>query len=159
MIQYLTQKASLMTTRHRLLHPRLLLAGTILIALGGCGGSGALPTYRAAGKVVFADGKPLAGGRVEFSPVQNALGPPARAQIQPDGSFRLGTYRPDDGAVEGEHRVSVMPPLPDNLEGMKIIPMPIDPRFTRFETSGLKFTVTRDPTKNQFVLQVRPPKK
>jgi hypothetical protein len=146
-----------MTARCRLFAVAVFLAGAVPISLCGCGGSGKLPTYRAGGKVTFADGKPLAGGRVEFSPVQNALGPAARGQIQPDGSFQLSTYGQNDGTVEGEHVALVVPPLPEGgLEGMKTIPMPIDPRFTQFSTSGLKFTVTREPDKNQFVLQVNP---
>jgi hypothetical protein len=143
----------------RLIGVGMSLVGVIVVALSGCGRNGALPTYRAGGRVTFPDGKPLDGGRVAFSPVQTNLGPSASGEIQPDGSFQLSTYSPNDGAIEGEHVALVVPPLPKNLEGMKTIPMAIDPRFTRFETSGLKFTVTRDPAKNQFMLQVSPSKK
>jgi hypothetical protein len=148
-----------MTVHRRLLAVGLLLTGALPTTLGGCG-DGSQPTYRAGGRVTFPDGKPLAGGRVEFAPVQSNLGPAARGQIQPDGSFQLSTYRPNDGAVEGEHVALVVPPLPEGgLEGMKILPMPIDSRFTQFDTSGLKCTVSCDPAKNQFVLQVSRPHK
>ena len=56
------------------------------------------------GKVLL-DGKPLKFGSVMF---QNAKGgQPATGEIQPDGSFTLSTYAPEDGAVVGEHRVRI----------------------------------------------------
>lgn len=149
----------MMIASRKLVALGMLLAGAVMIVLGGCGG-GSLPTYSAGGRVTFSDGKPLAGGRVEFLPAAGRVGPTARGVVQPDGSFQLSTYRPNDGAVEGEYVAMVAPPLPEgDLGTMKTIPMVIDPRFTQFDTSGWEFTVTRDSAKNQFVLQVSPPQK
>jgi hypothetical protein len=137
----------------------LILAGLLPLLLAGCG-SRSLPTYRAGGKVVFPDGKPLGGGWVWFESVQGAQIPGSRGQIQLDGSFQLTTYRPNDGAVEGEHRALVTPPPPEGgLKQLKLVTMLINPRFSQFETSGLKFAVTRDPARNQFTIEVERPGK
>lgn len=130
------------------------------VLLAACS-NGGVATYRTGGKVVFTDGKPLTGGVVEFRAVGGQNRVTARGPIQPDGSFRLSTFRNNDGAVEGEHSALVCPPQPVQEPGtpvLKNIPLIIDPRFTRFETSGLKFTVTNDPAKNEFTLQVEPPR-
>lgn len=133
-----------------------LIVAALVMVVPGCGEDG-VPTYPARGKVTFPDGTPLEGGRVEFEPVASEHRVSARAVIQPDGAFELGTFQPGDGALEGEHRAIVMPPLPiGDREGMKSLPLMIDPRFQRFDTSGLKFTVTRD-SDNEFNIQVTSP--
>jgi hypothetical protein len=82
----------------------------------------------------------------------------ARGRIQPDGTFRLGTYQPVDGAIEGKHLVVIIPPPPvGDRDEMKTLPLVIDPRFQRFETSGLKVTVSRDASENQFPITVERP--
>ena len=48
--------------------------------------------------------KPLEFGTVMFQPTS---GQPARGEIQPDGTFRLTTYRNGDGVVPGPHRVRI----------------------------------------------------
>ena len=60
----------------------------------------------------------------------------------------------------GEYIALVNPPPPLGVQGDKIFfvkPM-IDPRFSRFETSGLKFTVTRDSSQNQFHIHAERPR-
>lgn len=126
-----------------------------IVAAGGCG-DGHPPTYRAGGVVTFPNGKPLTNGWVEFQLVAAGVHATARGQIQPDGRFELGTYQANDGAVTGEYRALVVPSLPVTDAEIRSAPPPIDPRFRSFDTSGLKFTVTRDPAKNQFTLQVEP---
>jgi hypothetical protein len=137
----------------------LLLAGLLSLGLAGCGRR-AVPTYAAGGKVVFPDGKALGGGWVWLEAIQGGgQVPGSRGQIQSDGSFHLGTYRTNDGAAEGEFRALITPPPPEGgLKQMKVMPIAIDPRFSQFDTSDLKCTVTRDPAKNQFVLQVDHPR-
>ncbi len=140
-------------------------AAIALASLIGCS-SGGQPTYRAGGRVTFPDGQPLDGGVVEFRSLDLQPSVSARGYIQADGTFQLTTFKPGDGAVEGEHRATVSPPPPlpgstpdDVLRGKKAAstgPV-IDPCYRRFETSGLKFTVTRDPTQNQFSIVVEPP--
>jgi hypothetical protein len=135
----------------------LIVAAMVLASTSvGCGGR-KLPTYPARGKVVFADGTPLAGGTVEFCPVESEKAVTARGQIQLDGSFGLGTFQLDDGAIEGEHRVLVCPAPPKRFGLASDPKLALDLRFTQFDTSGLKFTVTRDPGRNRFILQVDHP--
>lgn len=55
------------------------------------------------GKVLI-DGKPLATGSVRFIP---ASGRPATGALAADGSFKLGTFDPGDGAIPGEHTITV----------------------------------------------------
>jgi hypothetical protein len=80
----------------------------------GCGSSQAvdLPkTYPVAGKVVDKTGQPITEGIVEFVSLKNeklqAIG-----RLASDGSFSLTTMVGEEslpGAVEGEHKVSLLP--------------------------------------------------
>ena len=136
----------------------LILLG--MAALAGCGGQ--VPTYKAGGKVTLPDGTPMNSGQVEFRPVDSQHLVSARSTIQLDGTFELGTFEAGDGAIEGEHQVLVRPMLlsvggtpPPGMPVFK--PVQIAKRFADFSTSGLRFTVTRDPAKNRFDIQVDPP--
>ena len=133
---------------------RVVLA-TVLV---GCE-SGKMPTYPVHGKVTFSDGKPLSTGWVSFRSIGDAKGISAGGQIQPDGTFRLATFERNDGAVEGRHQALVMIPVRGERDDFKdpLPPPPIDGRFSNFDSSGLEFTVSTDPAKNQFVIQVTPP--
>jgi hypothetical protein len=116
----------------------------------GCGGG---KLYSVDGTVVYRDGQvanELAGGSVEFDPVQGKEG--ARGEIGPDGSFRLGTHRPGDGAAPGEYRVSIQPPVADlDRRGKRVLPR----RYEDFKTSGLRVTVRPEP--NRVTLTVERP--
>ncbi len=142
----------------------LLLTVFCLLLAGGCG-DGRRPSYPAGGTVALTDGTPLAGGWVEFELIGDKSVPTARARVQPDGSFQLGTYKDDDGALEGEHRVLVLPPSVPRKRGAEPMlrqegtpndtpPVAIDHRYGRFDTSGLTFTVTRDASKNRFQIRL-----
>jgi len=119
--------------------PRFTLA---IILLVGCGSvADRLPTAAVSGTVTL-DGDPLENGNVTFVP-QDGSGRPATGMIQSDGSFVLGTYDDDDGAVLGQHRVAVVCQeprgLPPNDGGTRsLIPLP----YTNPGTSGLVFVVT-----------------
>lgn len=137
-----------------------LLAAAAMTGAAGCG-PGRPSTCPVQGKVVFADGKPLAGGLIELESMP-AEGPPfnASGRIQPDGSFRLGTFQEGDGAVAGKHRAIVRPLMPevDIEQGIKPSEPVIDPKFERYETSGLELTVTEG--ENEWTVRVeRPPAK
>jgi hypothetical protein len=61
--------------------------------------------------IVTIDGQPMSAGRVMFAPVaKDGLnsGRPAFGEIQQDGRFALSTYGDGDGAVVGEHWVSIV---------------------------------------------------
>lgn len=135
---------------------RLATAALLLGPLLGCGRSGH-STYPAGGRVRFADGSPLTTGWVEFE--SRTLSPPltARGAIQPDGTFRLGTYAVGDGAVEGPHRAIVSVPVSneaaDHPDGSQRV---LDAKYGDFEKSGLEFEVARDGARNQFEIVVAP---
>lgn len=64
------------------------------------------------GGTVTLDGEPITGAKVMFAPLAKSgnqkSGKPAFGMLQEGGGFRLSTYRPDDGAVVGEHWVTVI---------------------------------------------------
>ena len=118
----------------------------LLFLLVGC--SRYPDTVPVSGKILY-NGEPLKFGSVMFQPRQ---GQPARAQIQPDGTFALGTYKKEDGAVLGEHRVRVMcytsqnPNAPTaGTVGEQSLGTPLIPlKYSRLGTSGLTAEVTTE---------------
>ncbi len=108
----------------------------------GC--SGQPTTYLVHGTVIFPDGKPLTRGTVEFEAISQTKPITASAEIAKDGSFQLGTFAVNDGAIAGEHRVAVISDyeIGTGVERPGELPPPqLDPKFRSFKTSGLKFTV------------------
>ena len=87
------------------------------------------------GKVTIAD-KPLFQGKIMFAPLAQAdrenPGKPAFADIQRNGDYRLTTLSKDDGAVVGEHWVTIINVGEDLPDGV--------PEFARI-TSPQKVTV------------------
>ncbi|HCS54644.1 MAG TPA: carboxypeptidase regulatory-like domain-containing protein [Planctomycetaceae bacterium] len=77
----------------------------ILFAVCGCS-SDRIPTYPCRGRVQFEGGELVKTGVIELESIEH--GTTATGKISPDGTFVLGTYREDDGAVAGEHRVIVI---------------------------------------------------
>lgn len=137
----------------------LIVLVTWLVA-GGCGSGHPAPTYPVTGRVQFADGKPLnTGGIILFQSLPNGeqASYDARGSIAEDGTFQLSTFEEGDGAVAGKHRVLVRAQRDsDDYVKRGITPRPvIDPRFERFETSGLEFTV-KDGTNDLTVVVERP---
>jgi len=70
--------------------------------------------------VVVIAGQPFTQGKVMFAPIAKGndgkAGKPAFGRVGPEGAFTLSTYSTDDGAVVGDHRVTVMhdePPQDD----------------------------------------------
>jgi hypothetical protein len=118
-------------------------AAAAVLAGAGCRDAGAPKTYPVTGKVVFkgGDARGLRGGYVRL---QSVADPNVRAvgEIEDDGSFVLGTSfkeRPLGGVPEGEYRILVEPPPPEDEEGKPRVNL--HPRFRRFDTSGLTCTV------------------
>jgi hypothetical protein len=138
-------------------HYRLTWPVFMVAVFVGCG-RGELRTYRAGGTVSFPDGTPLAGGVVEFASTDPKHPVTARGEIQSDGTFALGTFTPGDGAIEGEHRAVVVPALPPGVHNKTPAMLRIiHPRFLGYETSGLRFNVSKDQDKNQFAIVVTRP--
>lgn len=92
------------------------------------------------GTVVYPDKSPatdLAGGIVSLE--SNDRKRSAHGLIRPDGTFRLSSYEEDDGAQPGEYRVLIRPAPAEKVGDTK--PPTIDPRYLRYETSGLTVTI------------------
>jgi hypothetical protein len=124
------------------------------LAAAGCG-SGLYPVR---GKVTFPDGTPMTEGTVVFESVDGDKPVTARGPIQSDGSYELGTHKPGDGAPPGKYRVLVAPKYdPNAVDKKPAAGPPLDPRFTAFETSGLKFEVTAG--NNDYPIQISRPGK
>ncbi len=132
-----------------------VLAGAVVVFLG-CGPAGP-KTHPVSGRVVTAkaeDLKQLAGQSVEF---QSTTEPETRGfgQIQPDGTFTISTYRLGvslRGAVEGTHKARLMIDMGDEDDGRpRRRKAPVDPKYTRFESSGWEVTV---PTNGEVILKL-----
>lgn len=84
--------------------------------------------------------------------LQPASGQPARAVIQPDGTFVLTTYRNGDGASLGHNQMRVtcfegQAPQQKAVTSQGEVPLGkslIPTRYTRIDTSGLAIDVTPD---------------
>ncbi len=87
--------------------PKRAIAWLVFIALGGtfsgCWSRG--PETIPVQGIVTLDGKPVEGATVSFSP--KAAGRPATGTTDAAGHFSLTTFEPGDGAVPGEHVVTV----------------------------------------------------
>lgn len=82
-----------------------LLAGFTLIGTIGCGGEG-LPTRVPVEGTVLYKQKPLAGATVSF---QSKEAPRSASGItDAQGKFTLTMYEPNDGAMAGEHKITVI---------------------------------------------------
>lgn len=93
------------------------LAGLAVIGLAlvlpGCA-KDAFPTAPVKGKVTY-QGQPVTGGTITLRPLGGGgtsvnLGKPASGDVQPDGTFVLGTKGAGDGAVIGKHEVRYSAP-------------------------------------------------
>jgi hypothetical protein len=106
----------------------------VFLSFAGCGSSSpkGAPTLPVKGKVTY-KGQPLTKGRVVFEP--DGAGKEAYGDIQPDGSFVLSTYKKDDGAVIGNHRVMV-------TDVAKSVPV----KYSSVNTSKLEIEVSEGKT-------------
>ena len=125
-------------------------------AIVGC--SEAPKTYPVRGIVRFPDGKLLQSGSIEFEgAIDRKERVVARGMVGADGSFVLGTYTVDDGAVLGEHRVVVISDqiIGNSIERPELLeerPQQLHPKYRDFNRSGLVFTV--EPKENEFLVEV-----
>ncbi|MFT5526613.1 MAG: hypothetical protein ACI9G1_000964 [Pirellulaceae bacterium] len=140
-----------MNTKRKLAKNGALLS---LLLLTGCG---AATTHPVQGKVVFIGSEmaasELAGHTVtiETTDIQSPVS--GTGVVTEDGTFEIGTYDMNDGAVLGQHRVVLTPPLPpvDEPEPPRLI----HSKHFLFDTSGWQITIT--PGINEVTLQVERP--
>lgn len=100
----------------------LLFMLLFIVTFSGCGNN-----IKATGQVVFEDETPLDRGIVVLQNAQYQY----VGDIQPDGSFRLGSMKPGDGLPEGTYQAAIRNALDDNEESL------VDKKFADVFTSGL----------------------
>jgi len=98
----------------------LCLLTTVII---GCG-SDRPATMPVRGRVTM-DGQNMTAGRITFYP---KAGRPATGQISGDGSYTLTTFKPGDGAVVGDHVVTI--------KATKVTGAPVAPMTFEDELKG-----------------------
>jgi len=140
---------------------RTAVAGFSLLAAGwGCSGSSALHTIPVHGRVTY-NGQPVTQGTVTFLPRGTAADSPCRPAtgvIQPDGTYRLATLGPDDGAVPGDYQVVVVSitsgPSPETPNAPEVWAIP--KQYGNPLQTGLQATIPADakgPLQFDFALQ------
>lgn len=97
----------------------------------------------------------LKDARVELQVIEGpAIRVSPRGNIQPDGTFVLTTYRPDDGAPAGEYRAIIMPWAPPADEGNYRPPI-VEERLLSFQTTPLRVTIKPGPNELEFTVDRR----
>ncbi len=74
-------------------------------SLAGCGGVADRPKLHRVTGVVTLDGNPVEGANVNFSTAKSPR--VASGVTDADGNYLLTTFNTDDGALEGEHAVTI----------------------------------------------------
>lgn len=123
---------------------RLLALGLVAPALlSGCGQGTAGQTVT--GTVTQKNGKPLPGGRIDL---RGPSGSTFSGPINGDGRYEVPNVPPGEYAVAvdnaylrgaGGKGPAGLDPMPTDNSGQRYVPL--DPRFARPDTSGLKVTV------------------
>lgn len=130
---------------HRIAQRTLALAilGAPALFAVGCN-SGTLKTYPIQGQVVFQDGSPVKVGTVETKAAGKNV--QATGSIATDGTFTLTTYRPNDGAIAGEHKVVIVQFIPvEDIPNYRPSTMGVVHRkHASYHTSGLTMNVVPD---------------
>ncbi|AMV18624.1 hypothetical protein VT03_12075 [Planctomyces sp. SH-PL14] len=134
--------------------------------LAGCGGNSNRPKTAEVKGVVTFEGKPLPSGSLLFVPTGG--GPSAQGNIRDDGSYELGTFTDDDGAVLGSFKVMITAysqptggvGLPEDAANGNAASIALIPEiYGDLENSGLTATVTESPNTINFDLVKQTPKK
>lgn len=133
------------------MNARRLVLLLLLIWVLGCGRSGT-ETLAVTGKITC-KGQPVAKAMVVFTPVtaSGGGGRPATGETDANGKYALSTFAINDGAVPGEHRVSITivsdePEPPPGAKETRLWKPPLQPfadKYTQPATSGLTATVER----------------
>jgi hypothetical protein len=145
----------------------LLATVSLLAAASGCTRyredewSRAWPARVPASGLVTLDGQPVEGAYVAFATDRGGKAYVAMAVTDALGRFRLQTFRPQDGAVPGMHRVQIEkttfsdPPadLPIEASFTPAETSHLPKKYRSTKTSGLTAEVTEDGP-NEFVLEL-----
>jgi hypothetical protein len=132
----------------------------ISLFLAGCGGgaSDAPETVPVKGVVTY-KGQPVPKLSVGFIP-DGGKGKLASGTTDAAGKFALMTDKPGDGAVVGPYKVAIsfvpdeIPEMPGFPGSEKKVESPIPAKYADSATSGLKQTVDKDASKNNFTFEL-----
>jgi hypothetical protein len=133
----------------------------------GCGSGVERPPLGSVSGTVTYKEKPVTSGSVMFTPVGGSSGDAARiatGQLESDGTFTLTTFDTGDGAVLGQHVVTIEARgSMEQLKKMNLkadgsiaykLPKPSVPeKYTKTDSSPLKFTVEKG--KNSFKIELK----
>jgi hypothetical protein len=117
------------------------LVVAVFAMIAGCNSSDSLPAltvYEVKGKVLLADGKPLASGWVYLVP-KGELPLTPSGRIASDGSFSVVTGGSGDGAPPGDYKIRIESPEFRPSSKTKKSPFPF--KYTDEDSSGLVVTV------------------
>jgi predicted small lipoprotein YifL len=112
----------------------------LAVCLSGCG-QRRPETFPTAGRVEFSNGQPVRLGTVELLSDEHKVN--AIGTIRNNGTFVLGTFTDNDGAVSGMHRVIVTQLIVNDLKSRHVVDhgSPVDPLFGSYTTSPLTVTI------------------
>jgi hypothetical protein len=133
------------------MNPRWFSAAALLLVLAAAGcGERNRPVFQKTvavrGKVVRADGTPVGGGQIELHPASPEI-PEARAEINKDGTFVVGTYKVNDGAVPGAYTATVNDLVYDRQGNLRRNPaLRVPRRYADARSSGLRIEVRPEDT-------------
>jgi len=122
------------------------LAVALATLVAGCGDPDAAPTamktYPVKGKVVLADGKPLASGVIVFANAEKGM--EFEAPLGADGAFQIKSSY-GDGAPEGSYKIRIQADVTKPGEAKKgrrtAANLPYPPKYGDETTSGLTAVV------------------
>ena len=112
----------------------LIAAGSALTILGCADDTGLAKRYPVSGMVTY-KGTPLESGTINFAPA-DAKGRAAGGTIT-DGKYSLTTQDPNDGAIPGKYRVSVVAKLIDRSQVDLKIKKPREGAITEAEKKAM----------------------
>ena len=126
------------------LTPVLFISLSLVLVLSGCSDEPERdPTIKIHGKITY-KGEALKRGTIVFFPEGGKK--IATSEIDEDGTYTLTTYQSNDGALPGEHQVTITSErdmtnvLPEDVKpGDK--PWLIPRKYNQVKTSGLTATV------------------
>lgn len=126
----------------------LLTIATLLGLLAGCNSSNGVTLFPVEGELRL-NGQPLAGAHVVFHPLQStAKVPPARAQTDASGKFKLTTFQTEDGAPAGTYSVTVEYfPLWQQHDEFLAYRNVLPPKYASPATTDLKIEVAQGTNK------------
>lgn len=145
-----------------------ILAAVLIVIAGGCGQKSRPPLGKVHGRVTF-NGKPLPIADVTFISANAAR--QSYGRTNQNGEFTLTTYEPDDGAILGPNRVTVVQNVPitevtaasapdpetyfrslkESAHAARVSKLPT--RYADAKTSGLSVTVAEG--SNEPLLELR----